>query len=366
MRFLNLAGKSKGLLFGLFTTLAFVVSGDHWLENIRTIPVALFFFVWLVSAILCSAFSVVRQADSLAHRLGEPLGTLILTLSITGMEVSMVSAVMVSGHDNPAFARDTMFAVVMIVLAGLVGTSLLLGSLRHRQQTFNLQGAGAFLSLIIPLSLFGLVMPNFTVSTSGPTFSTNQAVVLSALCVGIYAIFLSIQTLRHREFFTQKNAANGAHSKEAEQPLWISVVLLLVSLAPVVFLSDELAHVLEFGVHTLHLPPALAGMVVACLILAPEGLTGIKAALQNELQRSVNLLLGSALATIALTIPAILMVGLITGKHVVLGLQPREIVLLATTLTLSLLTFSHSKTNILQGAVHLIVFLFWIFLLVES
>ncbi|MEI6492622.1 MAG: calcium:proton antiporter [Verrucomicrobiota bacterium] len=364
MRFLP--RQSNGLLFGLFTGLAFLLFGNHWLDEIPGILAALFFFVWLVTAILCSAFSVVRQADSLAHRLGEPLGTLILTLSITGMEVSMISAVMLSGHDNPAFARDTMFAVVMIVLAGLVGTALLLGSLRHRQQVFNLQGAGAFLSLIIPLSLFGLVMPNFTVSTSGPTFSTTQAVVLSALCVGIYAIFLGIQTLRHREFFTQVSADDGPHPGGARKPLWITVALLLISLAPVVFLSEELAHVLEFWVHTAHLPPALAGVVVAGLILAPEGLTGIQAALKNELQRSVNLLLGSALATIALTIPAILIVGLLTNKPIVLGLQPREIVLLATTLTLSLLTFSHSRTNVLQGAVHLIVFLFWILLLVEG
>lgn len=364
MRFLP--RQTKGLLFGLLTGTAFLAFGDHWLDEIPGIPLAVFFFIWLVAAILCSAFSVVRQADRLAVRLGEPLGTLILTLSITGMEVSMVSAVMLSGQDNPAFARDTMFAVVMIVLAGLVGAALLLGSLRHRQQVFNLQGAAAFLSLIIPLSLFGLVMPNYTVSTSGPTFSTAQAVVLSALCIGIYTIFLGIQTLRHREFFIQGAGDAGPHPQDARKPLWRTVGLLLISLAPVVFLSDELAQVLEFGVHTTHLPPALAGMVVACLILAPEGLTGIQAALKNELQRSVNLLLGSALATIALTIPAILIVGLIANKHIVLGLQPREIVLLATTLTLSLLTFSHSKTNVLQGAVHLIVFLFWVLLLVEG
>jgi Ca2+:H+ antiporter len=259
-----------------------------------------------------------------------------------------------------------MFAVVMIVLAGLVGAALLLGSIRYRQQVFNLEGASAFLSLIIPLSLFGLVMPNFTVSTSGPTFSTTQAVVLSGLCVGIYAIFLGIQTLRHREFFTQMSADDSPHPHGSRKPLWITVVVLFVSLAPVVFLSEELAHVLEFGVHTVHLPPALAGMVVAGLILAPEGLTGIQAAQKNELQRAVNLLLGSALATIALTIPAILVVGLIANKPIVLGLQPREVVLLATTLTLSLLTFSHSKTNVLQGAVHLIVFLFWILLLIEG
>ena len=365
MKFWNLLSQAGGLLFGLVSAAVFLVFGNVWLHGIPVAPVALFFFVWLVAAILCSAFSVVHQADLLAHRLGEPLGTLILTLSVTGMEVSMVSAVMLSGPDKSTLARDTMFAVIMIVLAGLAGAALLLGAIRHRQQEFNLEGAGAYLSLIIPLSLLGLVLPNFTVSTTGPTFSTGQAFVLSALCLGIYAIFLVIQTIRHREFFTQ-GAGEVPRAETAKPPLGIPVVLLFVSLVPVVFLSEQLAHVLDFGIHTMHLPPALAGMVVAGLILAPEGLTGIRAALQNELQRSVNLLLGSALATIALTIPAILIVGLLGKREVVLGLQPRDIVLLAVTLTISLMTFSRSKTNLLQGAVHLIVFLFWLLLLVEA
>lgn len=365
MRFWNLLYRSKGLLFGLASTVVFLLFGKDWLHGIGSLPLAAGFFGWLVAAIVCSAFSVVRQADALAHRLGEPLGTLILTLSVTGMEVSMVSALMFTGPENPTLARDTMFAVVMIVLAGLVGATLLLGAFRHRQQEFNLEGANAFLSLIVPLSLFGLVLPNFTVTTSGPTYSTNQSFVLAALCVGIYAVFLGIQTLRHREFFEQ-GAGGGPHKESTDKPLWMSVVFLIVSLVPVVVLSEELAHVLDFGVHTLHLPPAMAGVVVAGLILAPEGLTGIQAALKNELQRSVNLLLGSALATIALTIPAILMVGLIGRREVVLGLQPREIILLAVILTLSVMTFSRGRTNLLQGAVHLIVFLFWLFLLVEG
>ena len=365
MVFWNLLYRAGGLLFGLASAVVFLIFRGALLHGIPSAPAALGIFVWLVSAILCSAFSVVRQADALAERLGEPLGTLILTLSVTGMEVSMVAAVMFFGPENPTLARDTMFAVVMIVLAGLVGVTLLLGCFRHRQQEFNLEGAGAFLSLIVPLSVFGLVMPNFTVTTEGPTFSTNQAFVLSALCVGIYGVFLGIQTLRHREFFEQ-GRDEAAHRETGDKPLWIPIVLLIVSLLPVVFLSEQLAHVLDFGVHTMHFPPALAGVVVAALILAPEGLTGIKAALQNELQRSVNLLLGSALATIALTIPAILIAGLIAGRKVILGLQPGETILLAVTLTLSIMTFSRSKTNLLQGAVHLIVFLFWLFLLVEG
>ena len=365
MAFWKLLYRSRGLLFGLVSAVVFLIFGGAWLHGTPGVPVALALFVWLVAAIVCSAFSVVGQADYLANRLGEPLGTLILTLSVTGMEVSMVSAVMLMGPDNPTLARDTMFAVVMIVLAGLVGVALLLGSLRHNQQEFNLEGANAYLALIVPLSIFGLVMPNFTVATSGPTFSTRQSLVLSALCIGIYAVFLGIQTLRHREFFEQ-NAVDGTHRKTGREPLWIPVALLLVSLIPVVFLSEKLAGVLEFGVHTMHLPPALAGVVVAGLILAPEGLSGIKAAMRNELQRSVNLLLGSALATIALTIPAILLVGLIAKRKVILGLVPAEMTLLAAILSVSIMTFSRGKTNLLQGAVHLIVFVFWVYLVIEG
>ena len=365
MTFWKLLYRERGPLFGLVSAVVFLIFGGGWLHGTPGTLAALVLFVWLVSAIVCSAFSVVRQADVLAHRLGEPLGTLILTLSVTGMEVSMVSAVMLMGPENPTLARDAMFAVVMIVLAGLAGAALLLGSIRHKRQEFNLEGANAYLALIVPLSLFGLVMPNFTVATSEPTFSTRQSLVLSALCIGIYGVFLGIQTLRHREFFEQ-NAGGDARGNRGDKPLWIPVAFLLASLVPVVFLSEKLAGVLEFGVHTLHLPPALAGVVVAGLILAPEGLSGIKAALQNELQRSVNLLLGSALATIALTIPAILVVGLIANRKVVLGLEPAEMTLLAVILSVSIMTFSRGKTNLLQGAVHLIVFLFWIYLLFEG
>jgi Ca2+:H+ antiporter len=343
--------------------LAFLIWGHGWLGDLQSPLCAGGLFLWLLLAILGSAFSVVRHADALAHRLGEPLGTLILTLSVTGMEVAMISTIMVTGPDNPTLARDTMFAVVMIVLAGLVGVALLLGSFRHRRQEFNLEGASAYLSLIVPLSVFGLVMPNFTITTPAATFSTNQSLVLAILCVGIYAVFLGIQTLRHREFFEQ---GVGESDVAAHGGTAMHVVLLLVSLAPVVFLSEQLANVLEFAIHSMQLPAPFAGVIVAGLILAPEGLSGIKAARNNQLQRSVNLLLGSALATIALTIPAVLVVGLLTKREVVLGLRPHETVLLVVTLAVSLMTFGRGKTNLLQGAVHLIVFVFWIFLMLEG
>lgn len=365
MKFRNHLRAWKGLAFAWLTTVVFLCFGRAWLTGLESPWAAGLFGVWLLPAILGAAFSVVRQADALAHRLGEPLGTLVLTISVTAMEVSMVSAVMLTGEEDPTLARDTMFAVVMIVLCGLVGSALLLGAWRHRQQEFNLEGANAYLSLILPLSLFGLVMPNFTVTTEGPTFSTNQAVVLSVLCVGIYAVFLSIQTMRHREFFSQPEESPAGEG-EAPAGLWVHVGLLILSLAPVVILSEELAHVLYYGVHSLHLPTALAGVVVAGLILAPEGMSSIKAAWQNQIQRSVNLLLGSVLATISLTIPAVLLIGVLYRKRVVLGLNPPETVMLAIALAVSLMTFGRGKTNLLQGAVHLLVFIVWFALIFEG
>ena len=326
-----------------------------------------FFLAWLVVAMLGCAFAVVRHADTIAERLGEPLGTLILTLSVTGMEVSMVGAVMLSGKNNPVLARDTMFAVVMIVLGGLVGVSLMLGALRHHQQEFNLEGAGAYLSLIVPLAIFGLVMPDFTIATAGPTYSAAEALALTVLCVAIYILFLVIQTKRHREFFSHPAPGHSAHDSSRPQPgLVACAILLMAGLIPVVILAKKLAVVLEFGTSELRLPGALAGVIVALLILAPEGLSAIQAALKNQLQRAINLLLGSALATLALTIPAVLTIGLVMRQEVHLGLPVQDVAILCVTLAISVLTFGRGRTNLLQGAIHLLVFLFWLALVLES
>jgi Ca2+:H+ antiporter len=359
--------REKGILFGWVTLAVFSTVGGQWISGLSGAGGAAFFLSWLVVAMLGCAFAVVRHADTIAERLGEPLGTLILTLSVTGMEVSMVGAVMLSGKNNPVLARDTMFAVVMIVLGGLVGVSLMLGAWRHRQQEFNLEGAGAYLSLIVPLAIFGLVMPDFTVATDGPTYSPGEALALTVLCVAIYVLFLVIQTKRHREFFSHPSASHAAPHSTLPQPgLVASAFLLMAGLIPVVILAKKLAVVLEFGTSQLRLPAALAGVIVAVLILAPEGLSAIQAALKNQLQRSINLLLGSALATLALTIPAVLTIGLVIRQEVHLGLPVQDVAILCVTLAISVLTFGRGRTNLLQGAIHLLVFLFWLTLVLES
>lgn len=354
-----------GLVGGLVTMGVFLVFGRQFLGELNSPVVAVIAFLWLVPAILGSAFSVVRHADILAHRLGEPYGTLILTLSVTIMEVSMITAIMLTGPDNPTLARDTMFAVVMIVLGGLVGVSLLAGGLKYRIQEFNLEGASAFISLIIPLSLLGMIMPNFTITTTTPTFSHLQAIVIAGVCFCAYAIFLAIQTIRHREFFAQEILSESKvelHTGNLKR----HVILLVASLVPVVFLAEELAHVLEFGIRNYHMPHGVAGLIVAGLILAPEGMGGILAAARNQMQRSINLLLGSALATIALTIPSVLLIGLATHREIVLGLPGDDSVMLAVILALCVTTFGRGRTNLLQGAIHLLVFVVWIVLLFEG
>jgi Ca2+:H+ antiporter len=359
--------REKGILFGWATLAVFTTVGGSWIAGLSGAGGAAFFLAWIVVAMLGCAFAVVRHADTIAERLGEPFGTLILTLSVTGMEVSMVGAVMLSGKNNPVLARDTMFAVVMIVLGGLVGVALMLGAWRHRQQEFNLEGAGAYLSLIVPLAIFGLVLPDFTEATEGPTFSTLEAVALTILCVSIYVMFLVIQTRRHREFFSQPGVGHAeGESGEGSSGLAASAFLLLAGLVPVVLLAKKLAGVLDFGASELRLPTALAGVIVASLILAPEGLSAIQAARKNQLQRSINLLLGSALATLALTIPAVLTIGLVMNQEVKLGLPMQEVAILSVTLAISVLTFGQGRTNLLQGAIHLLVFLFWFALVLET
>jgi Ca2+:H+ antiporter len=309
----------------------------------------------------------VRHADCLAIRLGEPYGTLILTLSAISIEVVMIASLMLHGQNNPTFARDAMFGVIMIMLNGMVGIALLLGGLRFREQIYNLQGANAYLVVIIPLAALGMALPNFTTSTQGPTLSSYQATFLLALTVGLYGIFLVVQTIRHQGYFADPEPAKPCRDGATADPvirstLWHS--LLLVSyLLPVMLLSEKLAQPIDYAIEELGEPTALGGFLVAILVLAPEALGGIRAALDNRLQRSVNIFLGSVLSTIGLTIPAVLAIGLLTGKSVILGLPSAEVTLLFVTFLVSMTTFSGNRTNVLQGAVHILLFLVYFMLI---
>jgi Ca2+:H+ antiporter len=329
-------------------------------------------FAWLFVVIILGAMSVVRHADGLAVLLGEPYGTMILTLAVATIEIMTIAIVMTTGASNPTLARDTMFSVVMIVLNGLVGGALLLGGLRYNEQEYNLQGVNAYLSVIVALSVFGMVVPNLTISTAAGTFSLWQEAFLIVMCLGLYAVFLAIQTTRHRTFFLDRlEAPSHAGGAGAGHDPGLGVrstpyhaLLLVVYLALVIFLAEKLAVLLDHGIEALGAPTALGALAVAVLVLAPEGLAGIQAARANRMQRAVNILLGSVLATLAMTIPAVVIIGLAQGTNVTLGLDRVEEAMLLLTLLVSMLTFASGRTNVLQGAVHLMLFLSYLMLLV--
>ncbi|GJE47215.1 Sodium-potassium/proton antiporter ChaA [Methylobacterium tardum] len=350
------------------TVLAFAWFGKDWLGDLSQPLFAGGLFAWLLAVIVWSAFGVVHEAEELAHRLGEPLGTLVLTLAIVIIEVSLISAVMLSAKDAPTLGRDTMFAVLMIVLNGVVGLGLLVGGLRHHQQRYNLQGASAFMAVIIPLTTIALIIPNFTSSTSDGTLTTLQAVTFSVFTLALYGVFLLIQTGRHSEFFIDAEARDAdAHPGEASSVSGGSVAkhvgLLLANVLPIVILAKSLAVILDHGIAALGAPSALGGVLIAAIVFTPEGISALKAVARNELQRAINLCLGAATSTVGLTVPAILTIGLLTGQTVVLGLKPTEMTLLAVTLILSAQTFSGSRTTVLEGAVHLVLFFVYLVLI---
>lgn len=354
------------LLFVSIGTVAAFWRWDH--EIFSQLPNPFWFaviFIWLFAVILGSAFAVVRHADVLAERFGEPYGTLILTLSVTAIEVMSISAVMLHGANNPTLVRDTLFAVVMIVLNGMVGLSLLIGGLRHKEQHYNLQGANAYLGVIIPLAVFGLIMPDFTLTTPGPRLSQHQQIFLMVMSVGLYGAFLAIQTGRHRGFFMLGDEPHDVPVKR-DQPSLSHAILLLAYMAPIVSLAEDFAHPIDYLVETLNFPDALGGLVIALLVATPEALGAARAALRNHLQRSVNIFLGSVLATIGLTVPVMIVVSHVTGRGLDLGLEHTDLVMLLLTLGVSVVTFASGRANVLQGIVHLLLFASYVLLLIEG
>jgi Ca2+:H+ antiporter len=352
------------LFVGIAIATVLLVIGRERLENLsQPAPLGAAFII-LLGAVLWSAMSAVHHADCLAVKCGEPYGTLILTLSVISIEVMMISAAMLHGENNPTLARDTMFGVVMIALNGLVGFALLLGGLRHREQNYNLQGARAYLNTIMALVVLGLVFPNFTTSLSGPRLTIVQEIFLITVTLILYAIFLFIQTGRHRSYFKDAEAeASDHHVPEGLRSAGFHGAMLFLYLVVVIILAEHFAIPLDNFIERFGVPQALGGAVIAGLVLTPEAIAAIQAARRNQLQRSVNILHGSVLASIGLTIPAVLTIGIVTNHPIHLGLEGGNTPLLILTLGVSLVTFGSGKTNILQGCVHLLLFAVFILLI---
>jgi Ca2+:H+ antiporter len=357
------------LALSLLTTFAFFAFGNTLLDGLSNMYRLALIFFWLFSVVLGSALAVVRHAERLAERFGEPYGTLILTLCITSIEVVSITAIMLHGANNPTLARDTLFAVTMIVLNGMVGLSLLLGGWRYREQYYNLHGANTYLGVIIPLGVLCLVLPDFTVTTPGPTLSDAQKIFVAFVSLGLYVAFLFMQTSRHRAYFAAHHDHN--ESRVARVPVAdISVLrhgsLLAIYMILVVYLAEKLAPPVDYVVETMGEPAALAGLTMAVLVATPELIGAVRAAGRNNLQRSMNISLGSVLSTIGLTIPAIIVISEVTGHSIKLGLEHTDLLLFVLTLTLCMVTFSSGRTNILQGGVHLIIFVAYLFLIFQG
>lgn len=323
----------------------------------------LLFAAVLLAVLFGTVFAAVHHAEVIAERVGEPYGTLVLTLSITIIEVVLISTIMLGEKPVPALARDTVFAVVMIVCNGLVGLCIFIGGLRYREQDFQVSGSNLYLSVLFVLATITLVMPNYTLTTSGPVYSAAQLGFVSTVTLVLYGVFLYTQTIRHSDYFISGggDAAHGG-APMSNRILALSVALLLVSLLAVVLLAKKFSLVVDVVTAMVGAPPAFAGVLVALLILLPESVAAVGAARKNELQKSINLALGSSLATIGLTIPAVALAAYALDKRLVLGLNTQEMVLLMLTFVISMLTFGTGRTNILFGLVHMVVFAVFLFM----
>jgi len=317
------------------------------------------------AALVVSVLVAVFHAEVVAHRVGEPLGTLVLALCVTVIEVSLIVSLMFSGGSaTSALARDTVFATVMIICNGVIGISVMIGALHHRIVSFSRDSISSALSVLAALTTLTLVLPKFTTTTTGPTYSFSQLVFAGGSSLLLYGVFIFVQTVRHREFFLHVEA--GEPEEHAPPPgvgtALASLCLLIFSLIAVVGLAKKLAPSIERGVAAVGAPEAVVGVAIAALVLLPETLAALRAARLNRIQTSLNLALGSALATIGLTIPAVAAASVLFDIPLELGLSSLDTVLLFLTLLMSTITLAIGRATVLQGAVHLVVFAAFLFL----
>lgn len=315
----------------------------------------------LIAGILAAVF----HAEVVAHRVGEPYGTLVLALAVTGIEVALIVSLMIAGGEAASgLARDTVFASVMIILNGMVGICLLSGARRHGEQSFGLFGVSAALATLAAISVLTLVLPNYTTTILGPIYSSSQLMFIAAVSLVLYATFLLVQTVRHRDYFLPvvAQADEAVHAPPPSKQLaGLSTALLLVCLGAVVLLAKALSPTLDIAVASIGAPKALVGIIIAAIVLLPESIAAYQAARANRLQTSLNLALGSALASIGLTIPAVSIVSLMSGWTLSLGIDTKSTVLLVLSLFVASLSLGTGRTTVMQGTVHLVVFAVYLF-----
>lgn len=323
------------------------------------------YVVVLTLALFAGVLTAVYHAEVVAHKLGEPFGTLLLALAVTLIEVALIVSLMLAGGEvTAALARDTVFAAIMVILTGFIGLCLLVGGVHHREQSFRLLGANTALATLAALAVLTLVLPNFTSTVNGPYYSPSQLGLIAIVSLVLYGTFVMVQTTRHRDYFLPAiDVANeDAHApKPSLKVTWASVALLLVCLSTVVLLAKALAPNLEAAVSAAGAPKALVGIIIAMIVLLPEGLAAVTAARANRLQTSINLALGSALASIGLTIPVVAVISLLTGWQLILGIDTKATVLLLLSLMVTSLSLATGRTTVMQGTIHLVLFAVYLF-----
>jgi Ca2+:H+ antiporter len=323
------------------------------------------FLILMAAGLISSVLAAVHHAEVVAHRVGEPFGALVLAVAVTAIEVALIVSLMLTpGHDTSTLARDTVFAAEMIIITGIVGGCLLLGGLKFKEQTFGLDGVSASLTVLTAISVLTLILPNYTTSIAGPYYNAKQLAFVAVVSLAVYGTFLLIQTIRHREYFLSKDNDQTGDTHSAPpttRAMIISLVFLLISLGGVIILAELLAPSVETGVEHAGAPKSLVGIIIAMVILLPEGISALRAARNNQLQSSLNLALGSALASIGLTIPAVAVVSLITGLPLTLGIDIKSTVLFLLALFIILLSLRTGRTTLLQGVILLVIFAVYLF-----
>lgn len=325
----------------------------------------------LITAVMCIALlgavvAAVHHAEVIAHKIGEPFGTLVLALAVTIIEVALILSLMLARGDAAAtLPRDTVYAAVMVICNGVVGLCVLIGGLRHREQSFRIEGTGSGFAALAALSVLVLVMPRLTVSSAEGSYTNSQLVFVALSSLALWLVFVFIQTVRHRDYFlpAQKPEDESCHAEPpAARTAWISLGLLLSSLVGVVGLAKVLSPAIEGLVASVNAPHAVVGIIVAIIVLLPETWAAARAARADRLQTSMNLAIGSALASIGLTIPAVVATTVALRLPLELGLEPKDIALLALSFIVGAITLGSGRTNVMQGAVHLVIFAAFLFL----
>lgn len=318
------------------------------------VPLAL--FVIAVPVLFAAVFAAVHHAETVAHRVGQPFGSIVLALAVTVIEVSLIVSVLLSAPEaDSSIARDTVFAAIMIVLNGIVGLCLLIGGIRFHEQSFQARSASAALGVLGTLAVLCLVLPNFTMSTPGPAYAPTQLVFVAVMSLALYGLFLYVQTIRHKDAFLEEDDEDDPQPP-SHRDFMVALGLLPLSLLAVVLLAEVLAHPVEDAIMRQGLPEALIGVVIALIVLMPEGVASLRAARANRLQTSINLALGSALASLCLTIPTVAFLSVAMDQTLILGLEAEHMVLLILSLFMTTLTLATGRTTVLQGGIHLVIF----------